>query len=214
MLIAVVATLLHKDDHQLRVDHRRPGRRLGHRHGDLALRIPMTKMPERIAFSHAFGGARDGARRRERVHQDAGARLAPRDGRARLRGVPRLPHVHRQHHGVREAPGLHHRRAGHVQRAELRQHRPLLRHARPARRAGRSPGRAPASCSTRRAAIGLVARRHGRPADRRRRHAGRHLAPQLVRRASRRRRPASRSRATSSSSRARSTARRGSSCRS
>ena len=136
------------------------------------------------------------------------------DGRARVRVVPRLPHLHRQHHGVRQAPGLHHGRARDLEGAELHQHRPLRRLARvPSSSSSSTPQRLSrvffAICGH-----GPGARRHGGPADRRRRHAGRHLAAQLVRRP-RGVRDGLRARAArSSSSPARSTARRASSCRS
>ena len=179
--------------------------------------IPMTKMPERIALSPRLRRPRHGARRRApstcaRTH---GHVTALQDGRARLRGLPRLPDVHRQHHGVRQAPGLHHRRAGHLEGAELHQHRPLLR-----RRssllvvADRLHPARTTWCSSRSCGDRPGARRHGGPA--------RSAAP-TCRSSSRsstrtpaspRARRASRSRATSSSSPARSTARRGSCSRS
>jgi NAD(P) transhydrogenase subunit beta len=55
MLIAVVATLLHKDivSYEWIVGGLIVGSIIG---TAISLRIPMTKMPERIAFSHAFGG--------------------------------------------------------------------------------------------------------------------------------------------------------------
>jgi NAD(P) transhydrogenase subunit beta len=55
MLIAVVGTLLHKDI--IRYDWILGGLVLGSGIGiAISAWIPMTKMPERIAFSHAFGG--------------------------------------------------------------------------------------------------------------------------------------------------------------
>jgi NAD(P) transhydrogenase subunit beta len=55
MLIAVVGTLLHKDI--IRYDWILAGLVLGSAIGvAISAWIPMTKMPERIAFSHAFGG--------------------------------------------------------------------------------------------------------------------------------------------------------------
>ncbi len=55
MLIAVVATLLHHDI--VRFDYILVGLLLGALIGTaISLKIPMTKMPERIALSHAFGG--------------------------------------------------------------------------------------------------------------------------------------------------------------
>jgi NAD(P) transhydrogenase subunit beta len=55
MLIAVVGTLLHKDI--IRYDWILGGLVLGSGIGiGISAWIPMTKMPERIAFSHAFGG--------------------------------------------------------------------------------------------------------------------------------------------------------------
>jgi NAD(P) transhydrogenase subunit beta len=55
MLIAVVGTLLHKDI--VRYDWILGGMVLGGGIGiAISAWIPMTKMPERIAFSHAFGG--------------------------------------------------------------------------------------------------------------------------------------------------------------
>jgi NAD(P) transhydrogenase subunit beta len=55
MLIAVVATLLHKDI--ISYEWIVAGLVIGSGVGTaISLRIPMTKMPERIAFSHAFGG--------------------------------------------------------------------------------------------------------------------------------------------------------------
>src|SRR5947209_6007713 len=55
MLIAVVATLLHKDivSYEWIVGGLIVGSIIG---TAISLKIPMTKMPERIAFSHAFGG--------------------------------------------------------------------------------------------------------------------------------------------------------------
>jgi NAD(P) transhydrogenase subunit beta len=55
MLIAVVATLLHKDivSYEWIVAGLVIGSGIG---TAISLKIPMTKMPERIAFSHAFGG--------------------------------------------------------------------------------------------------------------------------------------------------------------
>jgi NAD(P) transhydrogenase subunit beta len=55
MLIAVVATLLHKDiiTYEWIVGGLIVGSIIG---TAISLKIPMTKMPERIAFSHAFGG--------------------------------------------------------------------------------------------------------------------------------------------------------------
>ncbi|HEY2512165.1 MAG TPA: NAD(P)(+) transhydrogenase (Re/Si-specific) subunit beta, partial [Polyangiaceae bacterium] len=55
MLIAVVATLLHKEivSYEWIVGGLIVGSIIG---TAISLRIPMTKMPERIAFSHAFGG--------------------------------------------------------------------------------------------------------------------------------------------------------------
>jgi NAD(P) transhydrogenase subunit beta len=55
MFIAVVGTLLHKDI--IRYDWIIAGMILGSLIGvAISATIPMTKMPERIAFSHAFGG--------------------------------------------------------------------------------------------------------------------------------------------------------------
>ncbi|MFI5300442.1 MAG: NAD(P)(+) transhydrogenase (Re/Si-specific) subunit beta [Polyangiales bacterium] len=55
MLIAVVATLLHKDI--LHYEWILAGLSLGATIGiAISLKIPMTKMPERIALSHSFGG--------------------------------------------------------------------------------------------------------------------------------------------------------------
>lgn len=55
MLIAVVATLLHKDI--IRYDWILAGLVLGSTIGvAISAWIPMTKMPERIALSHSFGG--------------------------------------------------------------------------------------------------------------------------------------------------------------
>ncbi|MDP9001633.1 MAG: NAD(P)(+) transhydrogenase (Re/Si-specific) subunit beta [Myxococcota bacterium] len=55
MLIAIVGTLLHKDI--VRYDWILGGLVLGSAIGiGISAWIPMTKMPERIAFSHAFGG--------------------------------------------------------------------------------------------------------------------------------------------------------------
>src|SRR5271163_5315232 len=55
MLIAVVATLLHKEI--ISYEWIAGGIVIGSIIGTaISLRIPMTKMPERIAFSHAFGG--------------------------------------------------------------------------------------------------------------------------------------------------------------
>jgi NAD(P) transhydrogenase subunit beta len=55
MLIAVIGTLLHKDI--IRYDWILAGLILGSAIGvAISAWIPMTKMPERIAFSHAFGG--------------------------------------------------------------------------------------------------------------------------------------------------------------
>jgi NAD(P) transhydrogenase subunit beta len=55
MLIAVVATLFHKDI--LRFEWIVAGLLLGALIGTaISLKIPMTKMPERIALSHSFGG--------------------------------------------------------------------------------------------------------------------------------------------------------------
>ncbi len=55
MLVAVVATLLHKDI--VSYEWILGGLVIGSGIGTaISLRIPMTKMPERIAFSHAFGG--------------------------------------------------------------------------------------------------------------------------------------------------------------
>lgn len=55
MLIAVIGTLLHKDI--IRYDWILGGLVLGSAIGvAISAWIPMTKMPERIAFSHAFGG--------------------------------------------------------------------------------------------------------------------------------------------------------------
>src|SRR5579864_8099883 len=55
MFIAVVGTLLHKDI--IRYDWILAGIVLGSGIGiAISAWIPMTKMPERIAFSHAFGG--------------------------------------------------------------------------------------------------------------------------------------------------------------
>jgi len=55
MLLAVVATLLHKD--VVRYEWILAGLVLGSGIGiAISAWIPMTKMPERIAFSHAFGG--------------------------------------------------------------------------------------------------------------------------------------------------------------
>jgi NAD(P) transhydrogenase subunit beta len=55
MLVAVVATLLHKDI--ISYEWIFGGLVIGSGIGTaISLRIPMTKMPERIAFSHAFGG--------------------------------------------------------------------------------------------------------------------------------------------------------------
>jgi NAD(P) transhydrogenase subunit beta len=55
MLIAVIGTLLHKDI--VRYDWILGGLVLGSGIGvSISAWIPMTKMPERIAFSHAFGG--------------------------------------------------------------------------------------------------------------------------------------------------------------
>jgi NAD(P) transhydrogenase subunit beta len=55
MLIAVIGTLLHKDI--IRYDWILGGLVLGSGIGiAISAWIPMTKMPERIAFSHAFGG--------------------------------------------------------------------------------------------------------------------------------------------------------------
>jgi NAD(P) transhydrogenase subunit beta len=55
MLVAVVATLLHREivSYEWIVGGLLVGSALG---TAISLRIPMTKMPERIAFSHAFGG--------------------------------------------------------------------------------------------------------------------------------------------------------------
>jgi NAD(P) transhydrogenase subunit beta len=55
MFVAVVATLLHKDiiSYQWIIAGLIIGSGIG---TAISLRIPMTKMPERIAFSHAFGG--------------------------------------------------------------------------------------------------------------------------------------------------------------
>lgn len=55
MLIAVVATLLHREivSYTLIAAGLLIGSAIG---TAISLRIPMTKMPERIAFSHAFGG--------------------------------------------------------------------------------------------------------------------------------------------------------------
>jgi NAD(P) transhydrogenase subunit beta len=55
MLIAVVATLLHKEiiSYEWIIGGLIVGSGIG---TAISLRIPMTKMPERIAFSHAFGG--------------------------------------------------------------------------------------------------------------------------------------------------------------
>ena len=55
MLIAVVATLLHKDivSYEWIVGGLIIGSIIG---TAISLRIPMTKMPERIALSHCFGG--------------------------------------------------------------------------------------------------------------------------------------------------------------
>ena len=143
MLIAVVATLVHKDI--VSYEWILGGLVIGSGIGTaISLHIPMTKMPERIAFSHAFGEAGNGTRRREQVHQDQGATWsALRDRRARVRGLPRLAHVHRQQHGLRQAPGVHQRSACHVQGAEFRQHQPVLRRAGAPRRAGHPAGGAP-----------------------------------------------------------------------
>jgi NAD(P) transhydrogenase subunit beta len=55
MLVAVVATLLHKDI--IRYEWILAGLFLGSAIGTaISLRIPMTQMPERIALSHSFGG--------------------------------------------------------------------------------------------------------------------------------------------------------------
>jgi len=55
MFVAVVGTLLHKDI--VRYDWIIAGVLLGSAIGiAISAWIPMTKMPERIAFSHAFGG--------------------------------------------------------------------------------------------------------------------------------------------------------------
>jgi NAD(P) transhydrogenase subunit beta len=55
MLIAVVATLLHKEI--ISYEWIAAGLVIGSGIGTaISLKIPMTKMPERIAFSHAFGG--------------------------------------------------------------------------------------------------------------------------------------------------------------
>lgn len=55
MLVAVVATLLHQDI--IRYEWIIAGLLLGSVIGvSISATIPMTKMPERIAFSHAFGG--------------------------------------------------------------------------------------------------------------------------------------------------------------
>jgi NAD(P) transhydrogenase subunit beta len=55
MLVAVVATLLHKEiiSYEWIIAGLIVGSGIG---TAISLRIPMTKMPERIAFSHAFGG--------------------------------------------------------------------------------------------------------------------------------------------------------------
>ena len=87
--------------------------------------IPMTKMPERIALSHCFGGLAAAlvgiAEYQHRM--DAGHLDRITAGRARLRGVLRSDHVYRLADGVRQAAGLHHRRAGHLPRPELPQRR-------------------------------------------------------------------------------------------
>src|ERR1019366_9508183 len=55
MLIAVIGTLLHKD--LIRYDWIIAGVVVGSGIGDaISSTIPMTKMPERIALSHSFGG--------------------------------------------------------------------------------------------------------------------------------------------------------------
>jgi len=55
MLIAVVATLVHNE--VISFEWIIAGLILGSGIGTaISLKIPMTKMPERIAFSHAFGG--------------------------------------------------------------------------------------------------------------------------------------------------------------
>ena len=56
MLLAVVGTLLHHEIITLPVDHRRPRCSARRSAPIMALQHPMTKMPERIALSHAFGG--------------------------------------------------------------------------------------------------------------------------------------------------------------
>ena len=56
MLIAVVGDAAPQGDRHLRVDPRRHARRQRPSASRSARRIPMTKMPERIALSHSFGG--------------------------------------------------------------------------------------------------------------------------------------------------------------
>ena len=68
----------------------------------------MTKMPERIALSHAFGGLAAALVGVSEYHAPAHAQHRPRSRWARsgFEVLPRLPDVHRQPDGVRQAAGL------------------------------------------------------------------------------------------------------------
>ncbi len=183
MLVAVVGTLIVTEI--LTYKWIVPGLILGSLIGAaMSIWIPMTKMPERIALSHAFGGlaaALVGVAEYTHLGSDISTL---HHGRPRPRGLLRLPDLHRQPHGLRQAAGADHRRAGDLPGAERHEHRDVRRRARAARAGGPRSESLGALLSD---GLRRPRRRGARgAADRRRRHAGGDLAAQLVRRPRRR----------------------------
>ena len=157
-------------------------------------RVPLTAVPQRTALSHAFGGLAAGLVGTAKYYLWLGEGpenlTAVPDGRDHRRDHPRLPDLHRQPHGRRQAAGgeVDPAAAGHLSAAE--RHQPGA-----ARRRRRSPGvGAGAAPDGAMGAVrlsghhraGAALRRAADHPDRRRRHADRHRDPQRLRRALRR----------------------------
>ncbi len=110
--------------------------------------VPLTAVPQRTALSHAFGGVAAGlvgtAKYYLWLSEGPENLTTVPHGRDHPRDHPRLPDVHRQPAGRREAPGgeVDSAAPGHVSAAELRQPRPARAGASASAGAGAAPDRA------------------------------------------------------------------------
>ena len=145
-------------------------------------RVPLTAVPQRTALSHAFGGLAAGlvGTAKYSLWLDDGRAHRVPHRRDRGRGDPRLPDLHRQPDGGRQAPGGDPDPADHLPRPELREPRAARDRGRCRRRGWSSdPTRWPLFPSI--VGLSLLVRRAADHPDRRRRHADRDLAPELLR---------------------------------